>query len=189
MVTLQWESTKEILVTWAKVDSVPTSIPLGKEVVSVSVPQEKVPLAQVNLPVVALHEVKPAPYSCDELAYDVFSKGKDVEVPAVLNVVDPMARVPLVREIFVSVSTISASANSSKLRELEVTPRPEKREPPILNWETLAVPDTSKLVVIEAPLVKDQIPDTDSFWERDAGPPVPQSSLTMASGLPPDMLK
>ncbi len=56
-----------------------------------------------------------------------------MEVPVVLKVVDPMARVPLVRDIVVSVSTINASANSSKLRELDVTPLPEKREPPILN--------------------------------------------------------
>ena len=43
--------------------SVPTSIPLGKEVVSVSVsvPQENCPAFQVSLPVVELHVERPAP--------------------------------------------------------------------------------------------------------------------------------
>ena len=60
---LKCESTKEMLVTWAKaeVTSVPTSRPNGKEVVSVSVPQEKSPDDQVSLPVVALHDERPEP--------------------------------------------------------------------------------------------------------------------------------
>ncbi len=63
LVTLKCESTKEMLVTWAKaeVTSVPTSIPNGKEVVSVSVPQEKRPADQVSLPVEALQVERPAP--------------------------------------------------------------------------------------------------------------------------------
>ena len=68
--------------TWAKVDSVPTSIPVGKVLVSVSVPQEKSPADHSSLEVRAvLHELKPEPKSCEEEAKDVFSNAKDVEVP------------------------------------------------------------------------------------------------------------
>ncbi len=100
----------------------------------------------------------------------MFSNGNEVEVPVVLKVVLPIARVPLVREMVVLASTLRASANSSKSNELEVTPLPEKREPPILNWDIEAVPETSKLVVTEAPLEKVQIPVIDSLADLEAGP-------------------
>ena len=63
LVMLKCESTKEMLVTWAKAEviSVPTSRPNGKEVVSVSVPQEKTPLVQVSLPVTELQVERPEP--------------------------------------------------------------------------------------------------------------------------------
>ncbi len=81
-------------------------------------------------------------------------------------------------------STTKASANSSKLRELDVTPRPEKREPPILKAETLAVPPTSKLVVTDAPLEKVHIPVAISFCDNEAGPPLPQSKAIVVSNEP-----
>lgn len=63
----------------------------------------------------------------------MFSNGSEVEVPVVVKAVLPMVREPLVKEMVVLTSTFMALANSSKSKELEVTPRPEKREPPILN--------------------------------------------------------
>ena len=54
-------------------------------------------------------------------------------MPVVEKVVFPIDKVPLVREMVVLASTFIALANSSKSNEFDVTPLPEKREPPILN--------------------------------------------------------
>ena len=96
----------------------------------------------------------------------------------------PIANVPLVKEMVVFASTTKASANSSKFNELDVTPLPENRDPPILSCETEAVPDTSKLVVTDAPLEKVHTPETVSFCDNEAGPPAPQSKATVTSNAP-----
>ena len=88
----------------------------------------------------------------------MFSKGNEVEVPVVLKVVSPMARVPLVREMVVSTSTLRAFSNSSKSRELEVTN---------------LVP-AGKI----GTLLKVQVPVTISSCDKEAGPPSPQSRRT-----------
>ena len=132
----------------------PTKVPPEFVSVSVSAPQLKIPFVHVSLPVVALHVWRPEPNNCEDEAYDVFSKGNDVDVPVVVNVVLPIAKVPLVKEMVVLASTTKVLDNSSKFNELDVTPRPEKRAPPILSAETLAVPETSKLVDTDAPDVK-----------------------------------
>src|SRR3989338_9386553 len=47
-----------------------------------------------------------------------------------------------------------------------------------------AVPSTSRLPDMEAELVNTQKPVTVSFWDKDAGPPAPQSSLIRTSAVP-----
>ena len=161
-----------------------TSIPIVFVSVSVSAPQVKTPPDHVSFPVTALHVWSPDPYNCDDDEYDVFSKATEVEVPPVSKTVLPIERLAVVRAMLVTASTTKELENSSKLRELDVTPRPEKREPPILSDEILAVPPTSKLVVTDAPLLKVHTPVAISFSERLAGPPAPQSKAIVVSNVP-----
>ena len=101
-----------------------TSIPTV--FVSVSEPQEKIPLVQVSLPVVASQVWSPEPKSWEDDAYDVFSKGTDVDVPVVSKTVLPIERLAVVKAILVTASTVKVLVNSSKSNEFEVTLRPVK---------------------------------------------------------------